>query len=201
MLHQSPGRFDCVNAWASTVLAKSTVTRQSFPAEHIGSRILAIRGQRVMLDSVLALLYAVTTGALIQAVQRNRRRFPPDFMFQLTKHEVANLKSQTVISSSEGFAKWGGRRKPPHAFTEQGVAMLSSVLRSDHAIAANIAIMRAFVRLREMVSAHAELANKLDELEHRVSGHDEAITKIVQAIRELAAPPPAKPGRSIGFVP
>ena len=107
---------------------------------------------------------------------------------------------QIVTSRSAPGTGWGGRRKPLNAFTEHGVAMLSSVLRSERAIAANIAIMRAFVRLREIVSANAELARKLDELEHRVSGHDEAITRIVQAIRELAAPPDSRPARRIGFV-
>ena len=156
-----------------------------------------MREQKVLLDSDLADLYGLPTKALVQAVKRNLRRFPPDFMFTLTNQDVAVLKSQIVTSRSSG---WGGRRKPSHAFTEQGVAMLSSVLRSDRAIAANIAIMRAFVRLREIISTNTELARKLDELEHRVSAHDEAITKIVQAIRELAAPP-LKPRRSIGFVP
>ena len=176
------------------------MTSRAIPADHIASRILFVRGQKVMLDSDLAHLYAVTTGALIQAVARNQHRFPSDFAFRLTKHEVANLKSQTVISSSAYFAGWGGHRKPPHAFTEQGVAMLSSVLRSVRAIATNIAIMRAFVRLREIVSANKELAKNLEELERRVSGHDEAITSIVRAIRELAAPPNSGPTRRIGFL-
>lgn len=153
-----------------------------------------------MLDADLADLYGVPTKVLSQAVKRNRLRFPPDFMFQLTEQEVAVLKSQIVTSSSIDSRRWGGRRKPVHGFTEQGVAMLSSVLRSPRAIAANIAIMRAFARLREMVSQNAELAKKLDELERRVSGHDEAITGIVRAIRELAAPAEPKPKRSIGFV-
>jgi hypothetical protein len=152
------------------------------------------------LDADLADLYDVPTKALVQAVKRNRGRFPSDFMFQLTEQEVAILKSQTVTSSPARISQWGGRRKPLHAFTEQGVAMLSSVLRSARAIAANIAIMRAFVRLREMVAANAELATKLDELERRASGHDEAITSIVRAIRELASSPEHKPKRRIGFI-
>lgn len=176
------------------------MTSHRFPAQHIASRIVLMRGQKVMLDSDLAELYGLPTKALVQAVKRNLKRFPADFMFTLTNQDVAILKSQTVTSRSGEFEQWGGRRKPLHAFTEQGVAMLSSVLRSARAIAANIAIMRAFVRLRGIISANTELAKKLDELEHRVSGHDEAITKIVQAIRELAAPPPVKPRRSIGFV-
>jgi hypothetical protein len=153
-----------------------------------------------MLDEHLAELYGVPTKALAQAVKRNLRRFPADFMFQITDQELTILKSQIVTSRSAAGPGWGGRRKPLNAFTEQGVAMLSSVLRSDRAIAANIAIMRAFVRLREIVSANAELARKLDELEQRVSGHDVAITRIVQTIRELAAPTESSPTRRIGFV-
>ena len=153
-----------------------------------------------MLDADLADLYGVTTGALVQSVKRNLQRFPQDFMFQLTEQEVRNLKSHTVISSSTGRLHWGGRRRAPYAFTEQGVAMLSSVLRSSRAIAVNVAIMRAFMRLREMVAANADLAKKLDELERRVAGHDQSITSIVRAIRDLAAPPEAKPRRRIGFV-
>ena len=164
--------------------------------EQVESRIVVLRGHKVMLDAHLAELYGVPTRALVQAVRRNAARFPADFMFLLTDQEVAGLRSQIVISKGRGGRRWAYR-----AFTEQGVAMLSSVLRSPRAIAANIAIMRAFVRLREIVSANAELAQKLDELERRVSGHDEAITRIVQTIRELAAPPPAAPRRSIGFVP
>ena len=110
------------------------------------------------------------------------------------------MKSQTVISSSSGEKGWGGRRSLPYAFTEQGVAMLSSVLRSARAISVNIAIMRAFVRLRELAGSNSALEKKLDELERRVSDHDQAITSIVRAIRELAAPPPSANKRRIGFV-
>jgi hypothetical protein len=176
------------------------MSTRNVPAASIASRIVLVRGQKVMLDADLAVLYGVRTRALVQAVKRNYTRFPPDFIFRLTEQEVTILKSQTVTSSSTGAAQWGGRRKPVHAFTEQGVAMLSTVLRSPRAIATNIAIVRAFVRLREMVGANAELAKKLDQLERRVSGHDEAITSIVRAIRELAAPLDPKPGRRIGFV-
>jgi hypothetical protein len=155
--------------------------------------ILEVRGQRVLLDISLAALYGVTTGSLVQAVKRNSERFPSDFMFQLTKQEVANLKSQTVISSLREPRQWGGRRSDPYAFSEQGVAMLSSVLRSARAIAVNIAIMRAFVRLRQLAAASSELTKKLDELESRVSGHDSDIENIVRA-------PAAKPKRPIGFI-
>jgi hypothetical protein len=167
------------------------------PAEHISSRIFIVSGQRIMLDADLAALYGVSTGALIQAVKRNLGRFPPDFMFQLTEQELRDLRSQSVISKPRQGR--GGRRSPPYAFSEQGVAMLSSVLRSERAIAVNIAIMRAFVRLRELASADAELKRQLDDLERRVGGHDQAIQSIVRAIRDLAAPGPSK-GRRIGFV-
>src|SRR5262245_32100289 len=125
----------------------SAMTKSSLPITQIASRIVLIRGHKVMLDSDLADLYGVPTKVLIQSVKRNLNRFPPDFMFRLTDQEVAILKSQIVTSR----LAWGGRRRPLQAFTEQGVAMLSSVLRSARAIAANIAIMRAFVRLREIV--------------------------------------------------
>jgi len=168
-------------------------------AKFIASRIFAVRGHRAMMDEDLANLYGVATGVLIQAVKRNRARFPPDFMFTLTEEELTKLRSQ-IASANFTARTWGGRRTRPYAFTEQGVAMLSSVLRSARAIAANIAIMRAFVRLREMAAAHSELTKKLDELERRVSGHDEAITGIVHAIRELAVPVEPRPRRRIGFV-
>ena len=153
--------------------------------------ILVIRGHKVMLDADLAALYGVETKALNQAVRRNIERFPDDFMFQLTSDEMENLRSQTVTSSS-----WGGRRTRPYAFTEQGVAMLSSVLKSPRAIQVNIEIMRAFVRLRQMVTSNADLARKLNALERKYDGQ----FKIVfAAIRELTEPTPKKKGRPIGF--
>ncbi len=133
------------------------------PTERIERSILLVRGHKVLLDSGLADLYGVETRVLVQAVRRNRNRFPDDFMFQLTKEEFADLKSQSVMSSSG----WGGRRYPPYAFTEQGVAMLSSVLRSQQAVQVNIEIMRAFVRLRQMLASHHELSLRLDELEQK----------------------------------
>ena len=160
----------------------------------IEESILLLRGHRVLLDSTLAALYGVPTKVLVQAVRRNQERFPADFMFQLTNQEVTNLRSQIVTSS------WGGRRYSPFAFTEQGVAMLSSVLNSHQAIRVNIEIMRAFVRLREMISTNKELAGKLDELERKVSMHDKAIAGLITAIRELAAPSQPKPARRIGFI-
>lgn len=156
----------------------------------IEALIVTVRGRRVLLSFDLARLYGVTAGALGQAVKRNRSRFPPDFLFQLTRREAANLKSQSVISS------WGGRRTPPHAFTEQGVAMLSSVLRSHRAVAVNVAIMRAFVRLRALLASHAGLARRLEDLERRYDGQFSAV---FAAIRRLMTDP-AEPQRPrIGF--
>lgn len=163
------------------------------PAEKIESRILLIRGHKVMLDSDLAELYGVRTRALTRAVRRNADRFPPDFMFRLNKGEFANLRSQFGTSS-----QWGGRRYAPYAFTEQGVAMLSSVLRSKRAVLVNIQIMRAFVKLREMLATHRKLARKLAQLEKRIEGHDEEITAIFEAIRQLMEPS-EKPSKRIGF--
>jgi len=164
------------------------------PLERIQRAILLIRGERVLLDADLALLYGVSTGNLNKAVKRNLDRFPPDFMFQLSSEEAENLRFQTGISNSD----YGGRRYLPYAFTEQGVAMLSSVLRSQRAAQVNVAIMRAFVQLRQALAGHAELARKLAELERRLEGHDQAIKSLFDAIRELMTPP-AKPGREIGF--
>jgi len=153
-----------------------------------------------MLDSDLAELYGTETKVLVQAVKRNLERFPVDFMFQLKNQDFVALRSQFVTSN----AGRGGRRTAPYAFTEQGVAMLSSVLNSPRAIAVNIEIMRAFVRLREVLASNKALAAKLDELEQRVSRklqtHDQAIAGILDAIRRLMAPPEPKSGRSIGFV-
>jgi len=162
------------------------------PVESIASRIFLVRGQKVMLDSDLAELYGVTTSALNQAVRRNIDRFPSDFMFQMTDSEFSNLKSQFVTSS------WGGRRKLPLVFTEQGVSMLSSVLNSERAIQVNIAIMRAFVRIREMLSTHKELAFKLEELERKVGIHDQTIVQLIEAIRQLMELP-AEKRNPIGF--
>jgi len=159
----------------------------------IENKIFLIRGQKVMLSSHLAQLYRVTTSALVQAVKRNIERFPDDFMFKLTDKEAKLLVSQNVIPSIKSL---GGYL--PYAFTEQGVAMLSSVLRSKRAIQVNIAIMRAFVKLRQILSTHKELAYKLTELERKIEKHDTEIKAIFQAIRQLMAVP-KKPKRRIGF--
>ena len=160
------------------------------PAERIERAILLLRGQKVMLDTDLAALYGVETGALTRAVRRNLDRFPPDFMFQLTKQEFDDLRRQSGISSA-----WGGRRYPPYVFTEQGVAMLSTVLHSERAVQVNIEIMRAFVRLRRMLASHAELSRKLDALEER---YDAQFKAVFDAIRTLMAPPDPKRDR-LGF--
>ena len=153
--------------------------------------ILLIRGQKVMLDNDLASLYGVETKRLIEAVKRNMLRFPEDFMFQLEGEEFANLRSQFATSSF-----WGGRRHAPYAFTEQGVAMLSSVLRSPRAVAVNIEIIRAFVRLRQMLLSHADLARKVDALEKK---YDSQFKVVFDALRQLMQPPEEKPKRPIGF--
>ena len=158
--------------------------------ERIEQAILLIREEKVILDAELAVLYGVETKVLVQAVKRHIYRFPPDFMFQLTKEEFDHLRSQIVTSS-----RWGGRRYPPYAFTEQGVAMLSSVLNSPRAIQVNIEIMRAFIRLRRMLASHAELARKLAALEKK---YDAQFKAVFDAIRQLMAPPAPK-CRRIGF--
>jgi len=161
-------------------------------AERIEQRIFLLRGQKVMFSHDLAQLYEVETRALNQAVKRNSDRFPADFMFQLNDEEFRSLKSQIVTSS------WGGlRRAAPYAFTEQGVAMLSSVLRSRRAIQVNVEIMRAFLRLRQMLGSHADLARKLDALEKK---YDVQFKVVFDAIRELMRPPEPN-RRRIGFRP
>lgn len=170
-----------------------TKTEAIVRAERIESRILLIRGHKVMLDRDLAALYGVKPIALRQQVKRNKDRFPKDFMFQLTAAEAESLLSQSVIPSRRSLGGF-----TPYAFTEQGVAMLSSVLRSKRAVIVNIQIMRAFVKLREMLATHRELARKLAQLEKRIEGHDEEITAIFEAIRQLMEPPDESSKR-IGF--
>lgn len=160
--------------------------------ERITKTIMFLRGERVLLDEDLAVLYGVETRGLVQAVKRNLDRFPDDFMFQLSKEEWEAMRSQVGISKSEGR---GGRRYAPYAFTEQGVAMLSSVLHSDQAVSVNIEIMRAFVRLREILSTHADLAKKLETLERK---YDSQFKAVFDAIRQLMTPPVPKK-KPIGF--
>jgi len=171
------------------------------PTEIIEKKIFLIRGHKVMLSIHLAKLYSVKTKVLIQAVKRNIDRFPEDFMFQLTWTETKSLRSQFVtLNEKESTILKRGRhiKYLPYAFTEQGVAMLSSVLRSKRAIQVNIAIMRTFVKLREILLTHKELADKLAQLERKIERHDEEIRTIFQAIRQLMAPP-EKSQRQIGF--
>jgi len=160
------------------------------PFERIAAAIYVFRGEKVMLDRDLAALYGVETKVLKQAVNRNRERFPDDFLYVLTREELAILRSQIVTSSS-----WGGLRHLPMAFTEQGVAMLSSVLNSPRAIEVNIAIMRAFVRLREFLTSQAKLSKRLRRLEQEVASHGKAIGTLFDAMQQMASErPPA-----IGF--
>lgn len=161
--------------------------------EQIEQAVLLIRGHRVMLDRDLAALYGVTTGNLNKAVQRNLDRFPADFMFQLSDEEAADL-----IFQSGRPKQRGGSRFNPYAFTQEGLAMLSSVLRSQRAVQVNIAIMRVFVRLRETLALHKDLAQKLAQLERKIEGHDTNIRTLFDAIRQLMSPP-EKPRREIGF--
>lgn len=169
-----------------------TTTRVS--VSRIEPRILCLRGCRVILDTELAVLYEVETKALNRAVKRNEARFPPDFMFQLTREELENLRFQFGTSS----LGHGGRRNSPYAFTEQGVAMLSSVLRSSRAVQVNVAIMRAFVRMREMMASNSELNRRLDELEARYDGQ---FREVFLAIRDLMEERGGSARRKIGFRP
>ena len=163
----------------------------------VDDQIHVIRGVSVMLDSDLAVLYGVSTKVLLQAVRRNRNRFPSDFMFQVSNQELTNLRSQIVTSSlARGY---GGRRYHSWAFTEQGVAMLSSVLRSDTAVRVNIEIMRAFVRLRRAAIVSGQVMALVEDLSKRVDVHDAVITDIVESIRQIVEGPRGNRARPIGF--
>ena len=170
-------------------------SKTTVPAKQIERSIHVVRGQRVMLDADLAGLYEVTTSALNQAVKRNAERFPEDFAFQLTQQEFTALISQ-IVTSKVGR---GGRRKRPWVFTEHGVAMLSSVLRSPKAVQVNIEIMRAFVRLRRLMATPGELVEQLTRLAQTVELHDEQIAGIIEVLRQMMEKPPDKPTRRIGF--
>jgi len=161
---------------------------------NLQSAIHLIRGHRVMLDSDLAMIYGVTTKRLNEQLKRNRPRFPADFAFQLTVQEFGTLKSQIATSSSHG-----GKRKLPWVFTEHGALMLASVLNSAIAVQASVRVVRAFVRLREMVAANAQLAAKLEELERRFDSHDEAIANLFATLKQLLEPSEAPKRREIGF--
>jgi len=178
------------------------MNKNDIAVEVVAMKIFVVRGKKVMLDKDLAQMYGVTTGALNQAVKRNRSRFPEDFMFQLKEDEFLNLISQFVIS------KRGGTRKFPYVFTEQGVAMLSTVLNSERAIQVNIAIMRAFVRMREILLTNKDLAGKIAALELKYKNHDlklaeydKHIGAIFEAIKQLMTPSPVPEKPKIGFHP
>ena len=177
---------------------EETAELQPVSAPVVEKRILVVRGRQVLLDEDLADLYGVETRALVQQVRRNEKRFPADFMFQLSAEEFANLKSQFVISSGGH----GGRRKRPLVFTEQGIAMLSGVLRSDRAIAVNIEIMRAFVELRRITSSYAAVRERLEDLEREMTGridrHDGQLEQIFETLHKLITPSP-QPRRPVGF--
>jgi hypothetical protein len=171
------------------------MTRKNARVERpIETQIRLVRGQKILLDSDLAILYGVEVRALNQAVKRQEQRFPADFVFRLTAKENAVLRSQNVISKNSS----GGRRYLPYAFTEHGAIMAASVLNSPRAVEMSIFVVRAFVRLREALAAHKDLAAKLAELERRLETHDTEIEEIFEAIRLLMAPP-EKPARQIGF--
>jgi hypothetical protein len=174
--------------------------------EKLATLVHYLRHEKVILDSDLAELYGVTTGRLNEAVQRNLARFPADFMFQLTENEMNTLLSQTAIAKNAELLsrsqtvtlKRGGRRTRPYAFTEQGVAMLSSVLRSERAVELNIAIMRTFVQLRRLMDSNALLAEKIEALEEKYAEHDQQFQLVFEAIKQLIATP-APPAKELGF--
>jgi ORF6N domain len=175
---------------ANGYLEVIALTKELIPREVIETRIFIIRGQKVMIDRDLAELYAVRTMALNQAVKRNLRRFPADFMFQLSNKEFVDLKFHFGTSS------WGGTRKLPLAFTEQGVAMLSSVLNSERAVQVNIQIMRTFTRLRQLLSSHAELKRKIEEMEKKYDGQFKVVFDAINELMEI----PDKTVKNIGFL-
>jgi hypothetical protein len=162
--------------------------------ERISSRILVLRGVRVMLDTDLALLYGVSAKRFNEQIRRNLKRFPPDFMFQLENQEFAILRSQFATSS------WGGRRYLPFAFTEHGAIMAASILNSSRAIEVSVFVVRAFVQMRESLAAHKEVAKRLDDLERRLGTHDRSIGHILDALRQLTQPQDAPRRRRIGFL-
>ena len=164
------------------------------PVEGIASRIHTIRGQRVLIDADLALLYGVPAKRFNEQVRRNLRRFPPDFMFQLENQEFAILRSQFATSS------WGGRRYRPFAFTEHGAIMAASILNSARAIEVSVYVIRAFVQMREALGTHKEVGRRLDELERKVGTHDRAVGQILDALRQLTQPPETPRRRRIGFL-
>jgi phage regulator Rha-like protein len=177
---------------------KGMVSKNALVAVNIETKILTMRGQKVMLDADLAELYGVEIRALNQAVKRNVERFPEDFMFQLSTEEYESLRSQFVTLKT---GRGQHRKYLPYVFTEHGALMLGNVLKSERAVEISVHIVRAFVHLRELVSGHKELAQKLNQLERKVGAHDRAIAEIINAIRELMTLPDEKKKRPIGFAP
>ena len=167
------------------------------PLERISAKTLQVRGRKVILDSDLAVLYGVETRVLLQAVRRNAERYPPDFLFTLSNHEVAVLRSQSVISSASAH---GGRRNARLAFTEHGAIMAAAVLNSPLAIQMSVYVVRAFVQFRDALAAGGEIAKRLDQLERKVGTHDRAILEILGALRALTKPAEVPKRRRIGFV-
>jgi len=196
----------CVTQFAKFLVVQIEEMKVTLKPENIAQLVFFVRGEKVMFDADLAKLYGVSTKALNQAFRRNKQRFPTDFVFQLSNREYNDLKSQNVTSSARETnlrsqivtsRQHGGRRRPPYAFTEQGVAMLSSVLRSQRAVEVNIAIMRTFVQLRRLMDTNRDLACKIEALEKK---YDEQFADVFAAIKELVAPP-ATPRKQIGFYP
>jgi hypothetical protein len=175
---------------------KGDFMSKAMSVEVIATRILEIKGKKVMLDRDLAMLYGVSTKVLNQAVKRNKKRFPGDFMFQLT-----GLEKEQLVTICDRFVPLKHSTAAPYVFTEQGVAMLSSILNSERAIKVNIQIMRAFVKLKELLLTHKDLAIKIDALERKYDDHDRKIKAIFEAIRQLMEPPSVKEKRIIGFCP
>jgi hypothetical protein len=177
-------------------MKKKKAISTALAPEYIARQIYIIRGQKAMLDTDLAILYGISTKQLNQAVKRNSMRFPDDFMLQLTEKEEENLRSQIVTSN----AKRGGRKYLPYAFTEQGVAMLSSVLRSERAVQMNITIIRAFVQLRNLLASNKDLAARMEKLEAKQTRHSSIIEILAEEISALKSPPPVPAKRRIGYV-
>jgi len=174
-------------------MTKTAVSKLPVPVQVVERRIYMIRGQKVMLDADLAELYQVPTKRVNEQVQRNLGRFPKGFMFRLKESEAENLRSQIATSS------WGGRRHLPYAFTEHGVAMLSAVLASERAVKMSVLIVRAFVRMRELIANHKELAARVEKIEDMQNRQNSVITILADEISDLKAIPPAGPKRRIGF--
>ena len=189
--------INCDHLKQSATLSSMAEQRSFIPVERIEQVIFFIRGQKVIIDTDLAVLYGVPTKVLNQAVKRNQSRFPADFVFQLAHDEVEALNRSQIVTGSQ---KHRDPRFPPYAFTEHGAIMAASVLNSSRAVEVSVYVVRAFVKLREVLATHKELARKVTELENRVAGHDEDIIALVKTIRKLMSPPRPKKSRPIGFL-